>query len=48
MKRFYYRLPGTAPVKVLLIVMIVVIVLVVLGVLFEWAGGILDDGGAIG
>ena len=31
-----------------LMIVLVIIVLVALGLLFEWAGGILDDGGTIG
>ena len=48
MKQFYSRLPGPPPVRVLTIVVLVLIVLLVLGVLFDWAGGLLDDGGTIG
>ena len=48
MRQLMSRLPGPTPVKVLIMIVLVVIVLVALGFLFEWAGGILDDGGTIG
>ena len=48
MKQFYARLPGPTVVKALLLALIILVVLVLLGVLFDWAGGLLDDGGTIG
>lgn len=48
MKQFYARLPGPAPVRVLIVVITALVVLILLGFLFDWAGGILDDGGTIG
>ena len=48
MKQLYARLPGPAPVKILLVVVLILVALVLLSILFEWAGGILDDGGTIG
>ncbi len=48
MKQFLARLPGPTAVRVVLLILIVLVVLVLLGVLFEWAGGLLDDGGTIG
>lgn len=48
MRRIWSSLPGPAPLKVLEAVVLAAVALVVLGVLFEWAGGLLDSGGAIG
>ena len=48
MKQFLARLPGPPAVRVVIFVVIVLVVLVLLGFLFDWAGGILDDGGTIG
>ena len=48
MKQLYARMPGPPVVKVATLVVLVVVVLTLLVVLFEWAGGILDDGGTIG
>lgn len=48
MRRIWNALPGPTGVKFVEAVLLVVIALVALGFLFEWAGGILDSGGAIG
>lgn len=48
MKQVYARLPGPAPVKVLTLIVLILVALVLLGLLFEWAGTFLDDGGTIG
>jgi hypothetical protein len=48
MRRIWDALPGPVVVKVIEAVALVVVVLVALGFLFEWAGGLLDSGGAIG
>jgi hypothetical protein len=48
MKRIWDALPGPVAVKVIEAVALVLVVLVALGFLFEWAGGLLDSGGAIG
>lgn len=48
MKRLYERLPGPAPVRILILVVLAAIVFVLLIPLFEWAGTFLDDGGVIG
>ena len=48
MRKLYDRLPGPAPVKVLLMVVIVAVVFLLLIPLFEWAGDFLDDGGVVG
>lgn len=46
-RRLYGRLPGPAPVKVLLSVFVVLVALVALGFVFERAGDLLDNGGVI-
>lgn len=48
MRRVWDALPGPVTVKVIEAVALVVVALVALGLLFEWAGGLLDSGGAIG
>lgn len=48
MRRIWEALPGPLFVKVFEAAALIVIVLVALGFLFEWAGGLLDSGGAIG
>lgn len=48
MRRIWNALPGPAGLKVVEAVILVAAVLVALGFLFEWAGGLLDSGGAIG
>ncbi len=48
MGRLYDALPGAPVVKVLMIVIGVLVALVLLGLLFEWAGDFLDNGGTIG
>lgn len=48
MKQLLARFPGPPAVRVMLLVLLVVVVLVLLGLLFDWAGGVLDDGGTIG
>lgn len=47
MRRLWRALPGPTPVRLLVAVVLVVIALGALVVLFEWAGGFLDSGGAI-
>lgn len=47
-RRFYQRLPGPAPAKVLQMVVLVVVALTLLILLFEWAGQFLDTGGVVG
>lgn len=48
MRRIWEVLPGPLLVKVIEAAALVVVVLVALGFVFEWAGGLLDSGGAIG
>lgn len=48
MKRIWGILPGPTAVKLLEVLVLVVVALLVLFFLFEWAGGFLDSGGAIG
>lgn len=48
MKRIWSILPGPAAVRVVEAVVVVLAVLVLLAFLFEWAGTLLDSGGAIG
>lgn len=48
MRKFYERLPGPAPVRVLILLVLAVVAFVLLIPLFEWAGTFLDDGGVIG
>lgn len=48
MKRMWSMLPGPAALKVVEAAVIVVVALVLLAFLFEWAGTLLDSGGAIG
>lgn len=48
MKRIWRSLPGPTPLRVVEAVLLAAAALVALGFLFEWAGGILDSGGAIG
>lgn len=48
MRWLWSALPGPAPVKALEALVLAVGVLVALFFLFEWAGGLLDSGGAIG
>lgn len=48
MRKVWRRLPGPTPVRAVMAVLLVAVVLVGLGFLFEWAGPILDTGGAIG
>ncbi|MFP3916086.1 MAG: hypothetical protein ACLFWM_14495 [Actinomycetota bacterium] len=48
MRRLWSALPGPAVVKALELAVLVVVALVALFFLFEWAGGFLDSGGAIG
>lgn len=47
MRRLWDRLPGPTPVKLIEALVLVAVALVGLGFLFEWAGGLLDSGGAI-
>jgi hypothetical protein len=47
MRRIWGALPGPTPVKLLESLVLLVVVLVALFFLFEWAGGLLDSGGAI-
>ena len=48
MRNIWHRLPGPVPAKVLQAALLILIALVILGFLFEWAGDLLDSGGAIG
>lgn len=48
MRRVWNALPGPVGVKVVEAVVLIAALLVALGFLFEWAGGLLDSGGAIG
>lgn len=48
MKRMWSMLPGPAALKAVEVAVIVVAALVLLAILFEWAGILLDSGGAIG
>ncbi|MGH8912811.1 MAG: hypothetical protein ACRDVD_09870 [Acidimicrobiia bacterium] len=48
MRRIWDRLPGPLGLKVIEAVVLAVAALVVLFFLFEWGGGLLDSGGAIG
>ena len=48
MRKLYERLPGPAPVRVLILLVLAVAAFVLLIPLFEWAGTFLDDGGVIG
>lgn len=47
LKTWFHRLPGPAPVRVVLSIAIVLVGLVVLGFVFERAGDLLDSGGVI-
>ncbi|MGA7270430.1 MAG: hypothetical protein WB239_05090 [Acidimicrobiia bacterium] len=47
MRRWIARLPGPPVVRYIEAVVIVAILLVLVGFLFEWAGNLLDSGGAI-
>lgn len=47
MKKVWASLPGPVPVKVVEALVLVALALIALGFLFEWAGGLLDSGGAI-
>lgn len=48
MRRLFDALPGPAPVRVLILVVAVLVAVVALGLLFEWAGDFVDNGGTIG
>lgn len=48
MRRLWTALPGPAPVKALEAVVVLLVALVALFFLFEWAGALLDSGGAVG
>ena len=48
MRKLYERLPGPAPVRLLILVVMAIVIFVLLIPLFEWAGTFLDDGGVIG
>lgn len=47
-RRFYQRLPGPTPVRVLQMILVIALALTLLIVLFEWAGQFLDTGGVVG
>ena len=47
MRKLFAALPGPTPVRILLMIVIAAVALTLLGLLFEWAGDILDDGGTI-
>lgn len=46
-KRFYNALPGPAAIRIVIMVAILVVALLLLGMLFEWAGDFIDNGGVI-
>jgi hypothetical protein len=46
-RRIWAALPGPTPVKLVEALALIVAALIVLFFLFEWAGGLLDSGGAI-
>lgn len=48
MRRLWTALPGPRPVKALEALIVLLLALLALFVLFEWAGGLLDSGGAVG
>ena len=48
MRKLYNRLPGPAPIRVLILLALAAVVFLLLVPLFEWAGTYLDDGGVIG
>jgi hypothetical protein len=48
MKQLYAKFPSPTPVKIITSIVLILIALILLGLLFDWAGGILDDGGTIG
>lgn len=48
MRRIWDRLPGPTAAKIIEAVVLVAMAMVILFYLFEWAGGLLDSGGAIG
>lgn len=48
MKKLFERLPGPAPIRVLILLVLAVVVFFLLIPLFEWAGDFLDDGGVVG
>lgn len=47
MRRLWDRLPGPTALKVLEAAVLLLALFVLLGFVFEWAGGLLDSGGAI-
>jgi hypothetical protein len=47
-RALWRRLPGPMPLKLAEAVVLVALALVVLGLLFEWAGDLLDSGGVVG
>lgn len=47
MRRLWHALPGPVVLKVVEALVLLVVLLVALAFLFEWAGGLLDSGGAI-
>lgn len=48
MRKLWSSLPGPAPAKAALAIVGGIVALVLLLLLFEWAGSLLDSGGAIG
>ncbi len=48
MRRFFDMLPGTLPVKVVVLIAGLAVLLIALFFLFEWAGDLLDSGGVVG
>jgi tetrahydromethanopterin S-methyltransferase subunit F len=48
MRRLYRFLPGPPVVRIALIAAGMIAAVVLLGILFEWAGGLLDNGGTLG
>jgi hypothetical protein len=47
-RALWRRLPGPVPLKLAEAVVLVALALVALAFLFEWAGDLLDSGGAVG
>ena len=49
MRALFDRLPGTLPVRILIVVILVILLLVALNFLYTWMGdSFLDSGGGIG
>lgn len=48
MRRLWGKIPGPLPLRLVLAICFLALVLIGLFYLFEWAGDLLDSGGAIG